>query len=92
MRIIVSTNQFKKDLRLALKRNLPEAEIAEVIDMLAKDIPLPIYYRDHELKGDYKGARECHIRPDWLLIYEKSDTNDLKIITLIRTGSHSDLF
>ncbi len=92
MRTIVSTNQFKKDLRLALKRNLPEAEIAEVINMLAKDIPLPIYYRDHELKGDYKGTRECHIRPDWLLIYEKSDTNDLKIITLIRTGSHSDLF
>lgn len=92
MRTVVSTNQFKKDLRLALKRNLPEAEIAEVVDMLAKDIPLPIYYHDHELKGDYKGARECHIRPDWLLIYEKTDTNDLKIITLIRTGSHSDLF
>ena len=92
MRTVVSTNQFKKDLRLALKRNLPEAEIAEVVDMLAKDIPLPIYYHDHELKGDYKGARECHIRPDWFLIYEKTDTNDLKIITLIRTGSHSDLF
>ena len=61
-----------------------------VIDMLANEQPLPEKYKDHALTGDWKGFRECHIQPDWLLIYEINN-NEL-ILYLTRTGSHSDLF
>jgi len=84
------TNRFLRDLRLARKRNLDENKLNNIVKLLANGEPLPEKNRDHSLVGDYKGCRECHITPDWLLIYSIEDV--LKIITLIRTGSHSDLF
>jgi mRNA interferase YafQ len=90
MRKIFFTSQYKKDLKLALKRDLSEEKLNEVIFMLATDTPLPDSNHDHPLKGEYKGNRECHIQPDWLLIYSKEDS--LNLLSLIRTGTHSDLF
>jgi len=84
------TNKYLKDLKLARKRQLPEDELNKVIKTLAEDKPLSAKYKDHSLSGNYAGLRECHIRPDWLLIYKKDD--QLRILTLLRTGSHSDLF
>jgi len=92
MRRIDFGGQYKKDLKLARKRNLPEEKLNEVILMLANDQELPAQNKDHALSGDYIGTRECHIQPDWLLIYSKSDNESIQILTLIRTGSHSDLF
>lgn len=90
MRAIFFTTQYKKDLKLALKRNLPEEKLNEVIKMLARDVQLPEANLDHPLKGKYKGCRKCHIQPDWLLIYSKEDR--LNLLSLVRTGTHSDLF
>lgn len=84
------TNRFLRDLKLARKRNLDENKLNNIVKLLANGEPLPEKNRDHSLVGDYKGCRECHITPDWLLIYSIEDV--LKIITLIRTGTHSDLF
>ncbi len=92
MRRIDITGQYKKDLKLARKRHLPEDKLNEVIFKLATDEPLPESNRDHALHGDFEGTRECHISPDWLLIYSKEDDESVKVLTLIRTGSHSDLF
>lgn len=92
MRTIVFASQFKKDLKLAKKRHLPESEIFEVIQALANDIELPKDKRDHPLIGDFAGCRECHIRPDWLLIYRKQEDGALGLLHLVRTGTHSDLF
>lgn len=86
---IKSTTSFKKDLQKLAKRNLPLQELKYVIDILSKGEQLPEKYRDHQLKGNLKDFRECHIRPDWLLIYQKKD--DELILILSRTGSHSDL-
>lgn len=84
--------QFKKDFKLAVKRGCDIAEFQKVISLLANEQPLPEKYRDHALinSREYKGVRECHIQPDWLLIYKIY--NDSLILKLIRTGSHSDLF
>lgn len=86
------TNQFKKDFKLAQKRGLDMKELERVIIMLCNEQRLPDKYRDHCLinSRDYKGVRECHIEPDWLLIYKIE--KDYLILKLIRTGSHSDLF
>lgn len=92
MRQIVLSGQYKKDIKLARKRNLPEDELNTVIFNLASDIPLDSDKQDHSLKGRLSGYRECHIQPDWLLIYNKSDKDELQILNLIRTGTHSDLF
>lgn len=92
MRRIDITGQYKKDLKLARKRHLPEEKLNEVIFKLANDVVLPEINRDHALHGDFEGTRECHISPDWLLIYSKEDEESVKVLTLIRTGSHSDLF
>jgi mRNA interferase YafQ len=90
MRKIFFTTQYKKDLKLALRRNLPEEKLNEVIKMLAMDVVLPESNLDHPLKGLYKGCRECHIQPDWLLVYSKEDK--VNLLSLVRTGTHSDLF
>jgi mRNA interferase YafQ len=82
------TNQFKKDLKKADKANRDFSELEKIIDTLSAEKPLDFKYKDHLLKGDYVDCRECHIRPDWLLIYQ-IDKDTLK---LIRTGSHSELY
>ena len=87
---IERTTQFKKDYKLAKKHGLRLGDLAGVISMLANGETLPEKYRDHELKGKYKGHRECHIAPDWLLIYKIAE--DVLILSLVRTGSHSNLF
>lgn len=84
------SNQFKRDLKLARKRGLDESLLDEVIKILIEGQSLPAKNKDHALVGDYKGCRECHITPDWLLIY--SVDKMVKLLTLVRTGSHSDLF
>ena len=83
-------SHFKKDFKFAKKRGYDVKLLEEVIKILAKGEPLPEQYLDHPLKGNYKGCRECHITPDWLLIYEIFD--DTLILYLTRTGTHSDLF
>ena len=86
------TNQFKKDYKLAVKRGCDIEELTNVISMLANEQVLPEKYRDHLLENskNYKDMRECHIKPDWLLVYKIFD--DILVLRLIRTGSHSDLF
>ena len=87
---VVLSNRFKKDLKLAAKRGLDLAELESVVNRLAAQQPLPDKNRDHTLTGDYIGFRECHIRPDWLLVY-RVDGEDL-VLFLFRTGSHTDWF
>lgn len=87
---IISSNQFKKDLKLAKKRGLNLARLRDTVEMLAQLQPLPPGFRDHSLTGDYQGFRECHIQPDWLLIYRVHE--DTLQLFLFRTGTHSDLF
>ena len=87
---LILTGIFKKSLKLAKKRGLDLKLLDKVITMLQNDIPLEEKYRDHELKGKYQRFRECHIQPDWLLIYLKE--NDVLTLTLVDTGTHSDLF
>ena len=82
--------KFKKDIKRIKKQNKNLQYIYDVISLLASDIPLDSKYEDHPLIGNYKGFRECHITPDWLLIYIKDNQN--LILTAVRTGSHSDLF
>jgi len=88
--IVKYTNQFKKDYKLAKKRGLKIEELNKVIIQLADGIPLLEKYKDHSLTGNWTGHRECHIQPDWLLIY-RIDA-DVLVLTLTRTGTHSDLF
>ncbi len=85
---MISGAQFRRDVKLAEKRGKDVAKLREVIRLLAEGGPLPSRYRDHSLGGDWKSYRDCHIEPDWLLIY-KIDDDDL---LLARTGTHSDLF
>ena len=87
---IQTTHQYDKDVKLAKKRGLNVDKLIEIVCKLANDETLPANNRDHALTGNYTGCRECHISPDWLLIYEKDV--ELKLLSLIRTGSHSDLF
>lgn len=87
---ITFSTQFKRDLKLIRKQGKDENKLKKVIELLANDEPLPQKYKDHNLTGNYADCRECHIEPDWLLIYEIIE-DDL-ILYLTRTGSHSDLF
>lgn len=84
------TNQFKKDLKLAKKQGKDLDKLFEVINILANGEKLDTKFKDHDLSGSYKGTRECHIEPDWLLIYE-IDNNTL-VLMLYRLGTHSELF
>ena len=84
------TTQFKRDLKKAQKQNKNLDLLNKVLQQLADGIPLPEKNRDHALTGNYAGCRECHIQPDWLLIYEIAE--DTLFLYLTRTGSHSDLF
>lgn len=84
------TTQFKKDLKLMQKRGADFKLLEAVLNLLAEGSPLPEKYRNHTLTGNYAGCSECHIRPDWLLVYEYDE--EVLYLYLIRTGSHSDLF
>ncbi len=84
------TSQFRKDLKLAKKQGKDTEKLFAVIEQLANGEALEERYRDHGLTGDYKGCRECHIEPDWLLIYEIAD--DVLVLMLYRVGSHATLF
>ncbi|MDR1323920.1 MAG: type II toxin-antitoxin system YafQ family toxin [Candidatus Margulisbacteria bacterium] len=82
------TKQFRKDYKLAMKRGLTIDTLDAVIGALLEELPLSAKYRDHNLTGNYKNYRECHIQPDWLLIYRIENG----MLVLYRTGSHADLF
>ena len=84
------TSQFKKDYKLAMKRGLDISLLEDIIAKLALGESLPEKNRDHALSGNWNGYRECHILPDWLLIYKLED--NILILTLARTGTHSNLF
>ena len=83
------TSQFKKDLKLAKKQNKDLGKLFEVIEILANGETLDAKYKDHSLTGNYRGTRECHIEPDWLLIYEIR--GDVLVLMLYRLDSHSEL-
>ena len=84
------TSQFKKDYKLAMKRGLDISLLEDIIAKLALGESVPEKNRDHGLSGNWNGYRECHILPDWLLIYKLED--NILILTLARTGTHSNLF
>lgn len=84
------TNQFEKDLKLAIKRGKDINKLKYVMAKIINQDPLEAKYRDHKLTGNYMGRRDCHIEPDWVLIY-KPDPKENRVI-FERTGSHSDLF
>ena len=88
--IVKPTTQFKKDYKLAVKRGQKIDLLKDIIAALAMGEKLPEKNKDHALTGNWAGHRECHILPDWLLIYRIE--NDVLVLTLARTGSHSDLF
>lgn len=89
-RDIIWTAQFKKDYKLAMKKHLNIDLLDDIIRCLSRGDKLPEKNKDHELSGDWTGHRECHILPDWLLIYRID--NDVLVLTLSRTGTHGDLF
>ncbi len=80
--------KFKKDFKTCVKRNYDMSLLQQAIDTLKIPAPLPLKNKDHNLSGNYSEYRECHIQPDWLLIYQQTDTE----LLLYRTGSHADLF
>ena len=83
------TTAYKKSYKLMKKRGLNLSRLDSVVYMLANGETLPAKYHDHALKGKFKGFRECHIQPDWLLIYMLED--DILTLTLVDTGTHTDL-
>ena len=87
---LVTTTQLRKDLKRIRDRGYDLSTLDDVLQTLLSEEPLPETNRDHALTGDYKGFRECHIEPDWLLVYAV-DKGKL-ILTASRTGTHSDLF
>lgn len=90
MLTLTTTSQFRKDYKLAKKRGYDTALLENVLQQLLDCRPLEEKHRDHALTGNYLGFRECHIQPDWLLIY--AIDNGTLILTASRTGTHSDLF
>lgn len=87
---IVFTNQMKKDAKLMRKRGKSMDKLVKTLSLLAEGGPMPAQYRDHPLTGDLHDFRECHIEPDWLLVYQIYD--DTLILSATATGSHADLF
>lgn len=85
----VYTNSFAKDIKRVSKRGKNMKKLKDVIEMLLQELPLSVKYRDHQLLGNYQNRRECHIEPDWLLIYKLDNSST---VIFERTGSHSDLF
>ena len=87
---IIWTNQFKKDYKRAIRRKKTIHLLDDIIRTLSRGDTLPEKHKDHALSGRWIGYRECHIQPDWLLVYYIE--NDILVLTLVRTGTHSDLF
>lgn len=87
---LIMTGKFRKSLKLAKKRGLDISLLENIVTKLQNDISLEDKYKDHELKGRYQGFRECHIQPDWLLMYLKEE--NILTLTLVDTGTHADLF
>jgi mRNA interferase YafQ len=85
---VVRTTQFKRDYKLAKKRGKKLSKLVDVMNKLMREEILDPKFKDHKLTGDYVGCRECHVEPDWLLIYRTTQYD----IYFVRTGSHSDLF
>lgn len=88
MRTPIFTNRFRKDIRLSVKRNFHMEILKAVTRQLIDEMPLAPKHRDHPLQGEYQDCRECHLSPDWLLIYRITGAE----IHFLRTGTHSDLF
>lgn len=84
----IATSQFRKDYKRAIKRGKDIAKLDDIIRKLATGEPLDIRHRDHALVGNWASFRECHIEPDWLLIYRIE--SDVLVLTLVRTGTHGD--
>ena len=84
------TAQFKRDLKKARKQGKEMAAMDKAVSLLQNREPLPPKFKDHALTGDWKGYRECHVSPDWLLVYLVED--DILVLTLTRTGSHAEIF
>lgn len=94
MRTIKYTTAFKKDYKREKKgqhRNTVDVELQTVLELLQADLALPEKYRDHALTSNWAGHRDCHIKPDLVLIYKKTDEGELLILKLVRLGSHSEL-
>ena len=90
MRTFSRTSQFKKDVKRADKRGKDLAKLKVAVELLIDGEPLPPEFKDHPLRGNYAGSRDCHIEPDWVLIYTLTENETH--IRLERTGTHSDLF
>ncbi|MDD2709225.1 MAG: type II toxin-antitoxin system YafQ family toxin [Verrucomicrobiae bacterium] len=88
MRVPVRTNQFRRDVKLAMKRGKDMAKLERVLSCLIDESVLDVRLRDHSLKGGYAGRRECHIEPDWLLVYKLEPGT----VIFERLGTHADLF
>lgn len=87
---VKETTAFRKGLKRMLKRGVDRTKLSAVVRILARGEALPPQYHDHALTGDLEGLRDCHIEPDWLLLYRIED--DVLVLTLTRTGTHADLF
>lgn len=87
---LIKTSRFKAGVKLARKRGLDISLLEEVVEKLRLDQPLEAKHHNHELSGNFKGVWECHIQPDWLLLYLKDD--GVLVLTLVDTGTHSDIF
>ena len=88
MKSVRETNRFSREFKRAIRRGKNPEKLFAVAELLAEDVSLPARMRSHKLSGQYEGLWECHIEPDWLLIYSSDDES----VVLYRTGSHSDLF
>lgn len=87
---ILTTKRFERSLKKCVKRGLNMAKFKDVLDHLAKTGSVPQKHKPHKLSGTYPGAWECHIEPDWLLVWEQNDTE--LVLLLLETGTHSDIF
>ena len=90
MRTFSRTTQFKNDLKRARKRGQDLAKLKAILNLLIEGHPLPAFYKDHPLRGEFEGSRDCHIGPDWILIYTLRENG--AHVCFERTGTHSDLF
>ncbi len=87
---VLFSNRFEKDIALCLKRGLKAEKLYHAIELLRQTGTLPAKYKPHKLSGKYKGCWECHIQPDWLLVWQQNDKELILLFT--NTGTHSDLF